>query len=152
MIIARHIYKSFYQNVALEDVSFEIEKGEIVGFIGPNGAGKTTLMRILTTYLTASKGEAIVAGFDVAKSALDVRKHIGYLPETPALYIDMTVRDYLKYAANLKDIPPKNINAKIDAVLEKCHIRERQNSPIGSLSKGFRQRVGIAQEIGRAHV
>lgn len=147
MIIAKNVTKYFGGFQALKDVSFEINKGEIVGFLGKNGAGKTTIMRILTSYLPATSGKVIVAGQEVSKNSLAIRKKIGYLPETPPLYSNMAVRDYLKFAAQLKDIPAKQQRVQIDKVLEECSLRNVQYKTIGILSKGYKQRVGIAQAI-----
>ena len=147
MIIAKNVTKYFAGFQALKDVSFEINKGEIVGFLGQNGAGKTTIMRILTSYLPATSGKVIIAGQEVSKNSLAIRKKIGYLPETPPLYSDMTVRDYLKFAAQLKDIPAKRQSVQVDKALEECSIKDIQHKTIGILSKGYKQRVGIAQAI-----
>ena len=147
MISTRNITKYFNGFQALKDVSFEINKGEIVGFLGQNGAGKTTLMRILTSYLPATSGEVEIGGYDVVENSLDVRRKIGYLPETPPLYFNMTVKDYLRFAAQMKDVPGKQQHKQIDRVLEECNIGDVKNKTIGNLSKGYRQRVGIAQAI-----
>jgi ABC-2 type transport system ATP-binding protein len=147
MISTRNVTKYFNGFQALKDVSFEINKGEIVGFLGQNGAGKTTLMRILTSYLPATSGEVEIGGYDVVRNSLDVRRKIGYLPETPPLYFNMTVKDYLGFAAQMKDVPGKQQQNKIDRVLEECNIGDVKNKTIGNLSKGYRQRVGIAQAI-----
>jgi len=147
MIITQNITKYFGGFQALKDVSFTIGKGEIVGFLGQNGAGKTTLMRILTTYLPASAGAVIIGGKNVEKDSLAVRRKIGYLPETPPLYHDMTVKDYLLFAAQLKDVPPKKQRFQLDKVLEECNLKDVQGKIIAVLSKGFKQRVGIAQAI-----
>ena len=147
MISTRNVTKYFSGFQALKDVSFEINKGEIVGFLGQNGAGKTTLMRILTSYLPATSGEVIIGGDDVVENSLAVRRKIGYLPETPPLYFNMTVTDYLRFAAQMKDVPGKQQHKQIDKVLEECNIGDVENKMIGYLSKGYRQRVGIAQAI-----
>lgn len=147
MISTRNVTKYFNGFQALKDVSFEINKGEIVGFLGQNGAGKTTLMRILTSYLPATSGEVEIGGYDVVENSLDVRRKIGYLPETPPLYFNMTVKDYLRFAAQMKDVPGKQQHKQIDRVLEECNIGDVKNKTIGNLSKGYRQRVGIAQAI-----
>jgi len=131
----------------LSEVSFEIRRGEIVGFLGQNGAGKTTLMRILTSYLPATTGEVIIGGEDVRDNSLAVRKKIGYLPEIPPLYPDMTIGEYLRFAAQLKDVPAARRREEIDRVLTECDLREVRNKTIRTLSRGFRQRVGIAQAI-----
>ncbi|HDH33879.1 MAG TPA: ABC transporter ATP-binding protein, partial [Nitrospirae bacterium] len=145
MISTKNVTKYFGGFQVLKDVSFEINKGEIVGFLGQNGAGKTTLMRILTSYLPATSGEVIIGGDDVVENSLAVRRKIGYLPETPPLYSNMSVKDYLKFAAQMKDVPGKQQHKQIDRVLEECNIGDVKNKTIDNLSKGYRQRVGIAQ-------
>ena len=147
MIIVEQVTKYFGRFQALKDVSFEISRGEIVGFLGQNGAGKTTIMRILTSYLPATSGKVIVAGQDVSKNSLAIRKKIGYLPETPPLYSNMTVRDYLTFAAQLKDVPIRQQRVQVDKILEECSIESVQYKTIGTLSKGYKQRVGTAQAI-----
>ncbi|MBU0693554.1 MAG: ABC transporter ATP-binding protein [Candidatus Omnitrophica bacterium] len=147
MIVLEHVTKYFGRFQALKDISFEISRGEIVGFLGQNGAGKTTIMRILTSYLPATSGKVIIAGGDVSKNSLAIRKKIGYLPETPPLYSNMAVRDYLRFAAQLKDVPIRQQRVQVDKVLEQCCIEGVQHKTIGTLSKGYKQRVGIAQAI-----
>ncbi len=147
MIITKNITKYFGSCHVLKDVSFEIKKGEIVGFLGQNGAGKTTLMRILTSYLPASSGSVIIDGKDITKYSLSVRRQIGYLPETPPLYMNMTVKGYLKFAAQIKDVLSNRLNFQVDKVLEECQLNNVKNQTIGTLSKGYKQRVGIAQAI-----
>lgn len=147
MIIAQNISKNFGNIEALKNISFEIGKGEIVGFLGKNGAGKTTLMRILTSYLPPTSGKVMIAGQDIEKNPLAIRRKIGYLPENPPLYPNMTVREYLKFAARLKDIPARDTKARIDKVLDDCRLLYVQNRPIAHLSKGYKQRIGIAQAI-----
>jgi ABC-2 type transport system ATP-binding protein len=147
MITTKNIAKYFGSFQALRDVSFKINKGEIVGFLGQNGAGKTTLMRILTSYLPATSGTVIIGGKDVARNSLAVRRKIGYLPETPPLYSNMKVIDYLKFAAELKEVPFRQQQNQIDKVLEECNIADVRDKTVGILSKGYRQRVGIAQAI-----
>ena len=147
MISTKNVTKYFSGFQALKDVSFEINRGEIAGFLGQNGAGKTTLMRILTSYLPATSGEVIIGGDNVVKNSLAVRRKIGYLPETPPLYSDMTVKDYLKFAAQIKDVPGRQQRNQIDKVLGECNIDNVKNKTIGTLSKGYKQRVGIAQAI-----
>ena len=147
MVIAKNVTKYFGGFLVLKDVSFEINKGEIVGFLGQNGAGKTTLMRILTSYLSATSGKITIGGKDISKDSLAVRKKIGYLPETPPLYPSMKVRDYLKFSAELKDVPSKYQSKQIDKVLQECNITDIRDKTIRVLSKGYRQRVGIAQAI-----
>ena len=147
MITTKNITKHFGSFQALKDVSFEISKGEIVGFLGQNGAGKTTLMRILTSYLPASSGTVMIDGDDIAKNPLTIRQKIGYLPETPPLYTNMTVKDYLKFAAEIKDVPSNQRLRQLDKVLEECQLEGVKNKTISILSKGYKQRVGIAQAI-----
>ena len=147
MIRTEKVTKSFGSVQALKGVSFEIKKGEIVGFLGRNGAGKTTLMRILTSYLPVSSGKVLIDGKDVVKYSMAARQKIGYLPETPPLYPDMTAREYLRFAAQLKDIPAKNIRTQVDKVLNDCYLRNVAGKTIATLSKGYQQRVGIAQAI-----
>lgn len=147
MIIVKGVTKTFGRITALKNVSFEIEKGEIVGFLGQNGAGKTTLMRILTSYLLPTNGSVSVAGKDALRDPLGVRREIGYLPETPPLYSEMTVKEYLKFAAQLKDVKSKYIRVQVDRALDECRLGQVRRQMIGTLSKGYKQRVGIAQAI-----
>lgn len=147
MISASHLSKSFGTTLALKDVSFEVKKGEVLGFLGPNGAGKTTAMRILTCYHPADSGTASIAGFDVSENPLEVRKLIGYLPENNPLYMDMGIVDYLKFVAKVRNIPSSQRKEKIKRVIELCGLREEIGKDIGELSKGFRQRVGLAQVL-----
>jgi ABC-2 type transport system ATP-binding protein len=147
MITTKNVTKHFGSFQALKDVSFEISKGDIVGFLGQNGAGKTTLMRILTSYFPASSGTVMIDGDDIARNSLVIRQKIGYLPETPPLYSNMTVKDYLKFAAEIKDVPVNQRLRQLDKVLEECQIDDVKNKTIGVLSKGYKQRVGIAQAI-----
>lgn len=147
MIIAQNVTKFFGRFQALKNISFEISKGEIVGCLGQNGSGKTTLMRLLTSYLPPTSGEIAIGGMDVSRNSLAIRRKIGYLPETPPLYVDMTVRGYLKFAARLKDVPLRQQRTQVDRVMGECHLKEVENKTIGILSKGFKQRVGIAQAI-----
>ena len=147
MITTKNVTKHFGSFQALKDVSFEISKGDIVGFLGQNGAGKTTLMRILTSYFPASSGTVMIDGDDIARNSLVIRQKIGYLPETPPLYSNMTVKDYLKFAAEIKDVPVNQRLRQLDKVLEECQIDDIKNKTIGLLSKGYKQRVGIAQAI-----
>lgn len=147
MIIAKNVTKYFGMVKALKDISFEINRGEIVGFLGLNGAGKTTIMRILTSYLPATSGKVIIGGQEISKNSLAIRKKIGYLPETPPLYSNMTVKDYLKFAAQLKNVPVKKQHIQIDKALIECNLKSVQHKIISTLSKGYKQRVGIAQAI-----
>jgi ABC-2 type transport system ATP-binding protein len=145
MIDVEHLSKYYGEFRALNDISFHIDKGEIVGFLGPNGAGKTTTMRILTSYLPPSDGKASIAGFDVFEDSLQVRKRIGYMPESVPLYTEMSVRAYLDYMANLRRTP--NRAQAVERAMAACHIDDRADSLISKLSKGLRQRVGLAQAI-----
>lgn len=147
MIEVENLEKSYGPNKALDSVSFTVNKGEILGFLGPNGAGKTTTMRILTGYYPPTAGRASVAGYDVQKEADQVRKNIGYLPETPPVYPEMTVESYLKFITELKAVKSSERKDRVEWALEKCGLKERRKSLIQSLSKGFRQRVGIAQAV-----
>ena len=147
MISVKSLTKSFGRKAVLKNISFEIGQGEIIGVLGQNGAGKTTLMRILTTYLAPSSGTATIGGYSVTKNPLDVRRKIGYLPETPPLYTSMTVQDYLRFAARLKEVPARQQTFQIKKVLEECRLRDVRSQLIGTLSKGYRQRVGLAQAI-----
>ncbi|MFT4937714.1 MAG: ABC-2 type transport system ATP-binding protein [Paraglaciecola sp.] len=147
MIITDKICKNYANFEALKDVSFEINEGDIVGFLGKNGAGKTTLMRILTSFLPATSGRVIIDGLDLAKHSLAIRRKIGYLPETPPLYTNMTVQSYLKFAAEIKDVGVKQRRKQLHKVLQECHLEQVRNKPIHTLSKGYKQRVGIAQAI-----
>ncbi|MEP7273102.1 MAG: ATP-binding cassette domain-containing protein [Acidobacteriota bacterium] len=147
MIEVEHLTKSYGQSRAVSDISFKVERGEILGFLGPNGAGKTTTMRILTGYLPATSGTVRVAGFDVSEQSIDVRRHIGYLPETPPLYPEMSVRSYLEFVARIKGVPAVDIARRVDESLKLATIEDRANELIKRLSRGYRQRVGIAQAI-----
>ena len=138
----------FYGEVkALEEVTFDVRRGEILGFLGPNGAGKTTTMRILTGFLSPTSGTAKVAGYDVVENSLEVRRLTGYLPETVPLYNEMRVRDYLGYMARIRGIPRRRIRERVDDVVGRCGLTEVADRLIGHLSKGYRQRVGIAQAL-----
>jgi ABC-2 type transport system ATP-binding protein len=147
LIEVEHLTKSYGQARAVNDISFKVEKGEILGFLGPNGAGKTTTMRILTGYLPATSGVVRVAGFDVSEQSIEVRKRIGYLPETPPLYPDMTVRAYLDFVARIKEVPNSDLNKRVDEAMKMTNIVDRANEFIKRLSRGYKQRVGIAQAI-----
>jgi ABC-2 type transport system ATP-binding protein len=147
MIEAYHVKKYFGPLKALDIASFEARRGEIIGFLGLNGAGKTTFMRILTTYLPATAGEVRVCGYDVATESMAVRRKVGYLSETPPLYPDMTVRDFLRYAARLKDLEPRAVRRGVDKALAQCNLGAVAGKVIGHLSKGYKQRVGIAQAV-----
>ncbi len=145
MIKVSGLTKDYGARRAIQNLSFDAQQGEIVGFLGPNGAGKTTTMRILTGYMPPTDGEAIVAGYDVVEESLEVRKRVGYLPETVPLYTDMVVFDYLKFMGELRHIP--NVDDRVDEVLDMVGLLERSNGFIGNLSKGMRQRVGLAQAL-----
>ena len=147
MINVQNITKNYGPFQALKNISFQVDKGQIVGFLGPNGAGKTTTMRILTCFMPASSGRVTVAGHDVFKESREVRKHIGYLPENVPLYPEMTVTKYLKYMAKIRSVPRRNIKAQLDDAIEACGLTERRHQIIGQLSRGFRQRVGLAQAL-----
>lgn len=146
-IRVRSLRKKYGNTEALKGISFDVEKGEIVGFLGPNGAGKTTTMKILTCFMAANSGEAKVAGHDCLRDSIPVRRKIGYLPENNPLYSDMTVVEYLKYAAELHDISADEIPARIREVVVDCGLSEKINDLIGDLSKGYRQRVGLAATL-----
>ena len=147
MIEVQNVTKNYGPFQALKDISFQVDKGQIVGFLGPNGAGKTTTMRILTCFMPASSGRVTVAGYDVFKESREVRKRVGYLPENVPLYPEMTVTKYLKYMAKIRGIPRDNIRYQLDNAIESCGLTERRHQIIGQLSRGFRQRVGLAQAL-----
>ena len=137
--------KRYGPTLAVSDVSFEVRKGEVLGFLGPNGAGKTTTMRVITGYLPPSEGKVLVAGYDVVEEPLEAKRRTGYLPETPPVYPDMTVTEYLGFVARIKGVARKEMKTRISEVIEKCAITDHQHRQIGKLSKGYRQRVGLAQ-------
>jgi ABC-2 type transport system ATP-binding protein len=147
MIEARGLSKRYGEVVAVDDVSFSVGRGEVVGFLGPNGAGKTTTMRMLTGFLPPTDGSAEIAGHDIFDDALAARRAVGYLPETPPLYPEMTVRSYVDYVARIKDVPRRERREAVDRALERCALADVRDRVIGTLSKGFRQRVGLAQAI-----
>ena len=147
MIEVRDLTKYYGHKMAIENVTFEVEKGEILGFLGPNAAGKTTTMRIITCFMPATAGTAAVAGFDVFENSRDVRRKIGYLPEHPPLYRDMTVEYYLDFVGTIKELDSSRKKQRIGEVLEKCGIEDVRGEIIGRLSKGYRQRVGLAQAL-----
>jgi len=147
LIEVRGLTKKYGTFTAVDDISFTVEKGQILGFLGPNGAGKTTTMRILTGYLPPTSGTALVAGYDVQEQSMEVRRRIGYLPESPPLYNDMTVREYVDFCAALKGVPRNKRAEAVSATLEKCGLEDRVNQLIGTLSKGYRQRTGLAQAL-----
>ena len=147
MIEVQNITKNYGPFQALKDISFQVDKGQIVGFLGPNGAGKTTTMRIITCFMPASSGRITVAGHDVFKASREVRKRIGYLPENVPLYPEMTVTKYLKYMAKIRSVPRGSIKGQLDNAIEACGLTERRHQITGQLSRGFRQRVGLAQAL-----
>jgi ABC-2 type transport system ATP-binding protein len=147
MIEVEHLTKYYGDILGIEDISFKISKGEIVGFLGPNGSGKTTTMRILTTYLPGTSGTARVAGFDVQEQPMEVRKRIGYLPEHPPLYNDMTVRSYLEFVARIKGVKKAEVDERVERAISLCALDEMKTRQIKKLSKGYRQRTGLAQAL-----
>jgi gliding motility-associated transport system ATP-binding protein len=150
VIEVQHLTKRYGRVTAVDDISFRVERGEILGFLGPNGAGKTTTMRILTGYMPASEGRATVAGYDVFEQPLEAKRRTGYLPETPPLYPDMTVREYLEFVARIKmpgGVPAAQRRARVQAVMERTRVADMASRHCGKLSKGYRQRVGLAQAI-----
>jgi ABC-2 type transport system ATP-binding protein len=147
MIKVEGLTKRYARTVAVDNISFEVEKGQIVGFLGPNGAGKTTTMRVLTCFLPPTSGTATVAGFDVLEYPMEVKKRIGYLPETPPLYPEMEVVEYLRFTGRLKGISSADISKKVDEVISRCALGDVSKKLIGKLSKGYRQRVGLGQAI-----
>jgi len=147
MIQVDKLTKFFGPVMAVDNISFEVDAGEVVGFLGPNGAGKTTTMRMLTTYLPATSGIARVAGFDVMNESMQVRRNIGYLPESVPLYPEMRVDEYVMYRAKLKGVPRKTRVSRVEYCLERCRLREVRRRLLGTLSKGYRQRVGLADAM-----
>ena len=147
MIKVEGLSKRYARNTAVDNISFEVQKGQIVGFLGPNGAGKTTTMRMLTCFMPPSSGSASVAGFDVLEQPFEVKKRIGYLPETPPLYHDMEVEEYLTFVGRLKGIPSADLSRRVREVSERCNVADMSKRLIHKLSKGYRQRVGLAQAI-----
>jgi len=147
MITVKDLTKRYSRTVAVDGISFEVGKGQIVGFLGPNGAGKTTTMRMLACFLPPSSGAASVAGFDVLEKPLEVKRRIGYLPETPPIYPEMETTEYLEFVGKLKGLSGSELQKRIDYVCERCAIADVKNKLLGKLSKGYRQRVGLAQAI-----
>jgi len=147
MIKVEHLTKKYPSTTAIEDLNFEVAKGEIVGLLGPNGAGKTTTMRILSGFIPATSGSASVAGYDIFRDSLKARMHLGYLPESIPLYEEMRVREYLRYRGSLKGLSGKKLRERIDAVQELCSVKEVEKRPISALSKGYKQRVGLAETM-----
>ena len=147
MIEVQNLTKRYGSITAVNNISFKVERGEILGFLGPNGAGKTTTMRVITGYMPPTEGRVIIAGFDALDQPIDAKKRTGYLPETPPLYPDMTVRDYLLFVAAIKNVPRVNRKAKVDQTLERARVTDMADRYCWKLSKGYRQRVGIAQAL-----
>ena len=147
MIEVQHLTKTYGSVTAVDDISFRVEPGEIVGLWGPNGAGKTTTMRVLTGYIPATEGKALIAGFDVFEQPIDAKQRTGYLPETPPLYPEMTVREYLTFVARIKGVSRVDRERRVEASMERTRVNDRADSHCGKLSKGYRQRVGLAQAI-----
>src|SRR5206468_5407754 len=147
VIEVQHLTKRYGRLTAVEDVSFRVERGEILGFLGPNGAGKTTTMRILTGYMPATEGKAIVAGFDVFDQPVEAKRRTGYLPETPPLYPDMTVHEYLSFVAKIKGVPPAERHERVQQVMVRTRVDDMASRLTSKLSKGYRQRVVLAQAL-----
>jgi ABC-2 type transport system ATP-binding protein len=147
VIEVEHLTKQYGPFTAVDDVSFKVERGEILGFLGPNGAGKTTTMRILTGYMPPTDGKAVVAGYDVLDQAIDAKRRTGYLPETPPLYPEMTVREYLTFCARIKGVRRADCKSRVDAIMERTRIADVASRHCSKLSKGYRQRVGLAQAL-----
>ena len=147
MIVAQNLSKRYGSTLAIQNVSFSISKGEVVGFLGPNGAGKTTTMKILTCFLPADEGKATIAGFDVERNPLQVRRHIGYLPENAPLYSDMDVRSYLEFIARMRGVSKSRFKTSLEKMVEICGLKKVLRKGTDTLSKGYRQRVGLAQTL-----
>ena len=147
MIEVRNLVKQYGDHIAVDHLNFTVEKGQVCGFLGPNGAGKSTTMNIMTGYLSPTSGEVIINGYNILDEPEKAKRCIGYLPEIPPLYTEMTVGEYLRFAAELKGVPKKDIQSEIDRVVERTHLKEMYNRLTGNLSKGYRQRVGVAQAI-----
>jgi ABC-2 type transport system ATP-binding protein len=147
VIEVQQLTKRYGPLTAVENVSFRVERGEILGFLGPNGAGKTTTMRILTGYMPATEGKAVVAGFDVFEQPIEAKRRTGYLPETPPLYPDMTVKDYLTFVAKIKGVPPAERRERINMIMARTRVESVAGRLCARLSKGYRQRVGLAQAL-----
>src|SRR5919199_551674 len=142
MIKVEGLTKRYARTVAVNNISFEVQKGQIVGFLGPNGAGKTTTMRVLTCFMPPTAGHASVAGFDVLEKPIEVKKRIGYLPETPPLYPDMEVGEYLTFVGKIKGVPSGELGRRVNDAMERCNVADSRRKHIHKLSKGYRQRVG----------
>src|ERR1700730_3917100 len=147
MITVNGLTKKYAHTTAVDQISFEVKQGQIVGFLGPNGAGKTTTMRMLTCFLTPTSGTATVAGYDILEQPMEVKKRIGYLPETPPVYPEMRIAEYLSFVGQLKGLSGSDLRARVDYACERCAVADVRDKIIGKLSKGYRQRVGLAQAI-----
>ena len=147
MIEVQHLTKRYGRVTAVDDLSFRVERGEILGFLGPNGAGKTTTMRVITGYMPPTEGRVVVAGFDVFDQPIEAKRRMGYLPETPPLYTDMTVREYLTFVARIKGVAPGERKARVEKVMARTWVTDMRDRHCGKLSKGYRQRVGLAQAL-----
>ncbi|MCB0350602.1 MAG: ABC transporter ATP-binding protein [Bdellovibrionales bacterium] len=147
MIEIKNLTKCYGDRKAIDNLSFNVKKGEVVGFLGPNGAGKTTTMKIITGFMAPTSGAVKIAGFDVFEDPIEVKRRIGYLPETPPVYGDMVVKEYLEFVAKLKGVPSENVKKLVDRAIEKTQLGQVSHRLIQNLSKGFRQRVGLAQAI-----
>ena len=147
MIEVKGLEKSYGEIKAVSGLTFSVNSGEVVGLLGPNGAGKTTTMRLLTTFLPPSAGTALIAGFDIRKQGAEVRKRIGYLPESPPIYPELTVREYLSFVAKIRGVKSKFVRDAVEKVLGKCALKDVADRVCGNLSKGYRQRIGIAQAL-----
>lgn len=147
MIEVENLTKRYGPTLAVSDVTFQAQKGEVLGFLGPNGAGKTTTMRVITGYLPPSEGRVRVAGYDVVEEPLEAKRRTGYLPETPPLYPDMTVTEYLAFVGRIKGVPRRELKSRLAEITERCAVTEVRNRQLGKLSKGYRQRVGLAQAL-----
>ena len=147
MIQVSHLTKLYGPRPAVQDLSFKVEKGEVVGFLGPNGAGKSTTMKIITGFMPATSGSVSVAGFDVFEKPIDVKRNLGFLPENPPVYLDMVVKDYLDFAARIHGVASRDVSKAVSSALEKTGLGNVQDRIIGNLSKGYRQRVGLAQAL-----
>ena len=147
MIEVQHLTKRYGPFTAVDDVTFSVGSGEILGFLGPNGAGKTTTMRVITGYMPATEGSVTVAGHDVFSAPIEAKKRTGYLPETPPLYPDQTVRDYLTFVARIKGVAGREVRGRVDEVMKRTHVADMASRHCGKLSKGYRQRVGLAQAL-----
>ncbi|MCS7077455.1 MAG: gliding motility-associated ABC transporter ATP-binding subunit GldA [Bacteroidia bacterium] len=147
MIVLENVTKTYGRQIAVDNISFSVQKGKILGFLGPNGAGKSTTMKMITTYLTPSSGKITVCGLDTQTEYMQVRQKIGYLPEHNPLYLDMYVKEYLSFVAKINHIPKKQISQRIAQMIEICGLSKEQHKKIGALSKGYRQRVGLSQAL-----